>query len=144
MGKNTLTLSTKGFEEYIEKLDKLDADLKAIVTDALEQAAETIQDDTLDAVQKANLPAQGEYSLGDTEDSIIRNAKVQWSGSIAEIPVGFDYTKPGAGGLLISGTPKMEPASQLNKIYRGKRYMSQIHKDIADVFQDEIDRRMGG
>lgn len=144
MAKNTIQLSTKGFEEYIEKLDGLNADLQSIITDALEQAAETVQDDTLDALDKENLPAKGEYSQGDTEDSVIRNPKVKWSGTVAEIPVGFDFTKPGAGGLLISGTPRMQPATELNRIYRGKKYMRQIHNDMVDVFQDEIDRRMGG
>lgn len=142
--KNTLKLSTKGFEEYIAKLDGLQADLKTIITDALEQAAETVECDTVDAVEKSQLPAHGDYSRGNTEKSIIRDSKVQWSGTTAEIPVGFDYTKPGAGGLLISGTPKMNPATQLNRMYRGKKYMRQIHDDMVGIFQDEIDKRMGG
>lgn len=143
MAKNEIKLTTTAFQEYIEKLDKLGADLKSILTDALEQAAETVQYDTEDAVQKSGLPAKGKYSKGDTEKSIIKDAKVKWSGEIAEIDVGFDYNKPGAGGLLISGTPKMKPATQLNRMYTGKKYMKQIQQDMADIFQDEIDRRMG-
>lgn len=144
MGRNILKLETKGFNEYAEKLDRLGADLKAIFTDALEQAAEIITDDTMEAMADQYMPAQGKYSQGDTKKSILKNPKVTWSGSIGEIGVGFDFDKPGAGGYLITGTPKMRPNKELNRIYKSKRYMNDIKKDMIDVFDDEIQRRMGG
>ena len=144
MGRNTLKLETKGFEKYLEQLSKLDADLKSIVTDVLEQAGETIAEDTRAGVQKSNLPAKGKYSKGDTESSIVEHPKTEWHGMTAEIGVGFDYNKGGAGGFLITGTPKMSPDVALNKMYKGKRYMKQIQEQMTDVFEDEIQRRMGG
>ena len=69
MGRTVLKLETKGFAQYGEKLDRLGADLKAIFTDALEQAGETIGEDTLDAITEGNLPAGGKYSTGDTGES---------------------------------------------------------------------------
>lgn len=144
MGKNILKLNTKGFEEFAEKLDRLGTDLKPIFTDALEQAAETITEDTIDAMSPGNLPQGGKYSTGKTKDSIIKNPKVTWSGTIGEIPVGFDFEKPGAGGYLITGTPRMKPNNELNRIYKQKRYMTNIRKDMVDIFEDEIQRRMGG
>lgn len=144
MGKNLLKLDVSGFEEYIQKLEKLEADLKPIVSDALNQAGETITDDTFDAVSDSNLPRGGEYSTGKTKESIIKNPRVKWSGTTAEIGVGFDFGKPGAGGYLITGTPRMAPDKALNKIYKSKKYMKDIQKDMIDIFQDEISRRMGG
>lgn len=144
MGKNLLKLDVSGFEEYIQKLEKLEADVKPIVEDALNQAGETITDDTFDAVSDSNLPRGGEYSTGETERSIIKNPRVKWAGTTAEIGVGFDFNKPGAGGYLITGTPRMAPDKALNKIYKSKKYMKDIQKDMIDIFQDEISRRMGG
>ena len=144
MGKNLLKLDVSGFEEYIQKLEKLEADIKPIVSDALNQAGETITDDTFDAVSDSNLPRGGEYSTGKTRESIIKNPRVKWSGTTAEIGVGFDFNKPGAGGYLITGTPRMAPDKALNKIYKSKKYMKDIQKDMIDIFQDEISRRMGG
>lgn len=144
MGKNLLKLDVSGFEEYIQKLEKLEADLKSIVSDALNQAGETITDDTFDAVSDSNLPRGGEYSTGKTKESIIKNPRIKWSGTTAEIGVGFDFNKPGAGGYLITGTPRMAPDKALNKIYKSKKYMKDIQKDMIDIFQDEISRRMGG
>lgn len=145
--RNVLKLDTKSFDEYAEKLDRLGADLKPIFARALEQAAETVEKDTIDAVQDPNLPAGGKYhgKNRDTEKSIMRNSKVKWSGFYGEIRLGFDFGKPGAGGYLISGrgTPrKMRPVKQLKDIYKGKKYMSDIKQSIVKVFEDEIHKRM--
>ena len=142
--KSMISIDFSNCSDYAERLDQLGASLKDIFTDAMEQAAETVEFDTIDAMASANLPAGGKYSRGDTEASIIRGAKVVWHGSIGEIGLGFDKTKPGAGGFLITGTPKMRPDNALVRIYGRKAYETQIKKDIVEVLQDEIDRRMGG
>lgn len=142
--KSMISIDFSNFNDYAEKLDNLGADLKKIFTDAMEQSAETVQFDTIDAMAKGNLPAGGKYSQGDTEASIIRDAKVVWHGSLGEIGLGFDKTRPGAGGFLITGTPKMQPNRALEDIYGRKKYENQLKKDIEEVLQDEIDRRMGG
>lgn len=144
MGRTTLKLDTSAFDDFAEKLDRLDADLKPIFDDALTQAAETITDDTLEAVKDQYLPAHGNYSTGDTKRSIMRNPHVKWSGMMGEVAVGFDYSKSGAGGFLITGTPRMQPDKELNRIYKGKRYMTEIKKDMIEIFQDAIDDHMGG
>lgn len=144
MARATLKFDTSPFEDLIEKLDKAGGNVKEAVTDALEQAAETIEDDTREAVKESNLPAKGKYSKGKTEKSIIERSRVEWVGSTASVSVGFDYGKQGAGGLLITGTPKMKPDRQLNKIYKQKKYMKQINEDIADVLTDYVDNALGG
>ena len=144
MGRNTLSLNTKNIEDLITKLDGIGADVQKVVTDALEQAAETITDDTLEVISDQYLPAHGKYhgKDGDTENSVVRNSKVTWVGGMASIPVGFDYNKPGAGGYLISGRPDMSPDVKLNQMYTGKKYMRQIEKDMVEVINDEIVRKM--
>ena len=142
--RTTLNLDMKNIEQLILKLDELEGDVKSAVEDALIQAAETITEDTIDAVHKSNLPAGGKYSDGDTEDSIVKNPKVIWEGTKASVAIGFDYDKPGAGGYLITGTPRMKPDYELQKIYTGKRYMTNIRNDMEAVMQDYINEKMGG
>lgn len=144
MARTTLNFSSGIFDELIEKLDGLGGDIKNVVEDALNQAGETIEWDTLDAVNKSNMPAGGIYSTGDTEKSIVRNPQTKWSGQIAEISVGFDYEKPGAGGYLITGTPRMKPNRALNTMYKGKKYIKQIENDMKDVINDAIIEKMEG
>jgi hypothetical protein len=142
--KSMISVDFSAFSDYAERLDKLGGDLKTIFADAMEQAAETVEYDTVDAVASSNMPAGGKYSQGDTEASIIHDAKVEWSGSVAEIGLGFDKTKSGAGGFLITGTPKMRPNYALEKIYGTKKYENQLKRDIEDVLKDEIEQRLGG
>lgn len=144
MAKNVLKLQTKGFEELITKLEGLNGNVKKAVTDALEQVGETIGEDTEDAIEKSNLPADGKYSKGNTKNSIVKNPTVNWTGTSAEIGIGFDFGKPGAGGFLITGTPRMKPDYELQKIYKRRKYMSQIQSDMAEIVNDYIVEKMEG
>ena len=141
--RNTLKLELGGFNELVTKLEGLQGDVQKVVTEALMQAAETIQEDTKNAMEKQYLPAQGKYSAGETVRSIV-TPKVEWSGTVAEVGVGFDYSMPGAGGFLITGTPKMQPTRELNRIYKQKKYMRQIQSDMEAVVADEINKKMEG
>jgi hypothetical protein len=144
MGRNTLKLDTEGFDRLISHLKELEGDVQTAVTDALEQSGETITEDTHDALAKPNLPAGGEYSQGYTEQSVV-DPQVRWiGGTLAEMGVGFDYSKKGAGGFLISGTPRMRPDTELQRIYRRKKYMRDIQNDMADVVQDYIVQALRG
>lgn len=126
------------FEAYAETIDRLGGSLQAIFTDALEQAAETVRDDTIDAIAPANLPARGKYSTGDTAASVVQDVSVTWSGPIGEVPVGFDFSKPGAGGFLITGTPRMAPDYALEDMFVRKKYMRQIQEDMMQIFVDAV------
>lgn len=142
MGKNKAKVKLEGFKEMITVLDSLGGNLVGIAEDALSQAGETIGWDTLDAAQDPNMPAEGKYSTGRTEQAVLTTPRVEVSGNLVEVGAGFDYTKDGAGGILITGTPKMKPNYELQKIFKGRRYMNNISKDIEAVVQDEIERRL--
>lgn len=133
-GAGRFSLNLNGLAEYAEKLEKAGVDIQPVMEGALNEAAKTITADTIAALAPANLPAGGKYSQGRTMESVLTDGQVTWMGSIAEVPVGFDFSKPGAGGLLITGTPKMRPDDALNKIYRQKRYMANIQKMMAERF----------
>ena len=144
MARNTLKLNLSGFEELITKLEGLNGDVKKTVTKALDKSAKTIERDTQEALKPANLPQGGKYSKGDTERAVVTNATTTWSGTEASISVGFDYGKKGAGGFLITGTPRMKPDVPLKKMYKGATYRKKIQAEIGEVVQDEIIKIMGG
>lgn len=144
MARNTLKLDTKGLEPLIKKLDSIGGDVKGVVNTALTKAAQTIAESTESAISTANLPEQGKYSTGATKQSIIRDVQVKWDGDTAWVPVGFDFSKPGAGGYLIKGTPRMKPDYELNKIYKQKRYMNLIQKGMEEIILNSIVEKMEG
>lgn len=141
--KNYIAVDFSAFAEYAEKLDRLGVDLKDVIGDAMEEAAKQVQEDTADAVESANLPAGGQYSDGETRASIVRDVTPKWSGSVGEVHLGFDKSKPGAGGFLITGTPKMAPDAALAEMYSGKKYQRQINKKIEEHLQKALDE-LGG
>lgn len=145
MAKNQMTLDTSGLEAALSRLLATVGPERArqVVEENLEKVGERISNDTIEAVQAANLPAGGRYSSGDTEDAVIKKPRVTWDGGVAEIPVGFDFNKPGAGGWLITGTPKMRPDAALRKIYKGKRYMEDRKAELAEAVWDEILKEEG-
>ena len=139
-----LAIDFSNFADYAEKLDMLGADLQQVIGDAMEQAAETVQEDVIDAMNKGNLPAGGKYSQGETAASIEHFPKVVWHGSLGEIGIGFDKTKPGAGGFLITGTARVRPNYKVEDIFGRKKYLKKIVDQIEEELQDAIDERMGG
>ncbi len=141
-GKNRIKLKIGGFDTLIEKLDELGADVKSILTEVYEDAGEEIGVMTKEAMAKSDLPAKGIYSTGETIKSVLINPKAEWSGSVIEIGVGFDKLKPGVGGLLITGTPRMRPDYELEKIFARKQYMSEKNKQIGDDLSEMIARIM--
>ena len=142
MARNTLKLDTSGFTELLQKLEGLGGDVKRAVNHALSQSSKTIADDTEDAMAPSNLPAKGKYSKGTTKEAIIHDNRVRWEGMVGWVPVGFDFSKPGAGGYLITGTPRMQPDRALNRMYKQKRYMRKIQEDMGDVIMDYVIDKM--
>lgn len=147
--KNSMWLDTSGFADLLEDLDRMGADVKDITERALVKTAEKIQEDVTEAMQDRYLPAKGRYATGRTKSTILKNQQVTWDGYTARIPVGFDETKPGASLFLINGlwhmdgTSKMKPNWKLNQMFRKGRYMSARKKEMAQFFQQELDRRTG-
>lgn len=144
MAKNIMKLEiTDGMKRMIVELQRMGAEVQPIVEKVMTQTAQRIQTDTVKALAPANLPAGGKYSQGDTKKSVVQDLQVRWEGLSAWIPIGFDFSVPGAGGYLITGTPKMAPDKELNRMYNQKRYMQQIQEDMENVLLDYL-TKMGG
>ena len=142
MAKKMLSVDFSNFSNYAEKLEKLGADLQDIFGKVMQEAAEEVQNETRAALADGNLPAHGKYSQGDTMNSVIDDTSVTWHGYVGEVSLGFDKTKKGSGGFLITGTPKMKPDYKLQEIYQTKKYESKIKKEIEETLQDEINSRL--
>lgn len=144
MAKNKMQFDFSKLSDILEKLDKAGANLEKVVKEVLEDTAETITNDTIDALAPANLPAGGKHSTGQTLDSVIRDPKVETSGNLMTVGVGFDKSKKGAGGWLISGTPKMAPDKKLAEIYTAKKYENKMMKELQSKLEEKLDEIVGG
>ena len=140
--KQFISLEYGAFDNYIERLRSVEADVEKVVADAMEKAAEKVQEDTIKALEKSHLPAKGKYSQGDTENSVVRDLKPTVTRQYVEVKLGFDKTRPGAGGFLITGTPKMQPDRALAQIYGSRKYQTDITNQIKEDLDKAIKERM--
>lgn len=138
-----LSIDFSCFEAYAEELEKLGADISEIFSEVMEEAGKEVQEKTKEASANAYLPAGGKYRSSNSETlaAIDPSPKPIVSGSVIEIGLGFDKSKPGAGGFLITGTPRMAPDYKLEDLYVRKRYKNKLVKEIGESLQDEIDKR---
>ena len=131
-------LQFDGWDSLFEKLDKLEGDVETIAENALEAAQAYIAPNLQKDMAKHR-------RTGQTEASIICGEKTRWSGTTAEIDVGFRIRKGGlASVFLMYGTPRMKKDQKLyNDIYGAK-----TRKDIAsrqkEILNNAIQKRMGG
>lgn len=156
--KKKFNLDFSALEDLITNLDESEHDIKKIVSETLEETGRKVGADTVAALAKPNLPAGGKYSTGETEKTVVLNLKTEWSGTTATIGIGFDFSKEGAGGFLISGyyrsggingTARMKPDIELQKIYGGwatahNRYKKELQQLMAEKAKAAIDKNTGG
>lgn len=139
MSKNQMRLDTSQMDGLLQKLTALDETVaREAIESILQDAAKQVQADTAAAIAAPNLPARGKYSDGQTAGSVHAETAVMWEGMSAWVPVGFDFAKPGAGGFLISGTPRMQPVHRLHEMYRGKKYINGIYQKMYDALLEHI------
>lgn len=138
MSKNKIGLQFDGFEEYAEQFEKLGGDLKEITQKALQSTHDYITPNLHKSMDKHN-------RTGDTERSIVDDAKVQWEGLTASIDIGFDLGNKGLPSIfLMYGTPRMKKDQTLyNDIY-GTKTKKAIKELQEKIFSDAIKNRMGG
>ena len=135
--KNRVRLQFNGFQEYAERIDKLNGDLKSIMTEALVESKKLVTPGIKKRMEKHR-------RTGVTESTINDINEVTWNGSIGEIKIGFDISNDGLPSIfLMYGTPRMKKDTALyNSIY-GSKIKKQISELQKEIFERELER-LGG
>ena len=144
MAKNKVGLQFEGFEETIARLKELEGDVKKVTEEALFKSKKVATDELLSITVKSNFPAKGKYSQGDVRKSINLDNKVEWEGTMASIPVGFNLERNGLVSIfLMYGTPRMPKVQGMYNAIYGSKAKRKIAKVQEEVFQKAIAERMG-
>ena len=146
MARKKYGFDNSALEKYGERLDELGG------TDALKRAtqagmaaakAETNKRIKA-AMQPGNLPAGGKYSTGATLAALNEQMAVSWSGNKAELPLGFDLDNGGLASIfLMTGTPRMQPATWLWDAFYGKDTARVVKKEMEKATVKVLER-LGG
>lgn len=135
-----LSLEFRGLDEYLKKLSKVENAAKLVAEKALRASFDIVQDKAEIAVQKANLPAGGKYSTGDTEKSLKKQAEISWSGTEASMSVGFNISKGGLPSIfMMYGTPTYMKNQALYDAFYGEQTEGQVAKEQAEIFREAME-----
>lgn len=136
-----LKLEFEGFDQVLSKLQKLEGDTRKVTEEALRRTHAIVTDNAEKAMAKSNLPAGGIYSEGFTLESLRKSANIEWHGSTASVPVGFNIKDGGLASIfLMYGTPRMEPARNLYNAFYGSKARNEVLTAQEEVFWNEIRR----
>lgn len=142
MAKNKIGLQFSGFEETIAQFIKLEGDVKKVTEDALIESQAIVAENARNAMSK-------HHRTGRTEESIVTDKKVEWSGLTASIGVGFDISNGGLAsiflmyGTKVYGTPRTPKDMAVYNAVYGKNTQKQVGEAQANIFYAAIAERMG-
>lgn len=140
---NMMKLEFAGFDEMLKKLTALEADTKSIAEEALRRTFDIVTREEEIGIQAPNLPAQGKFSTGRTEKSLLRTFSVKWQGTVGGTDVGFQIDKGGFPSIfLIRGTPKMQKDQKLYDAFYGDRIRGEFLNAQREVFTKALEEAM--
>lgn len=143
--KNRIGLQFKGWEQYMDKLDKLGGTqlMKTGVKKALVASKDYVNPLIEEKMRK--LPAKGKYSTGDTLASLDKTEDIDWHVLTGTIKIGFDFQQSGPKSIfLMYGTPRMKPVSGLKTAIYGAKTKKQIAEIQQRALDELIEEVMGG
>lgn len=138
---NKCYLEFDGFDEAIARLTKLEGNVKGTAEKALKESHKNITQKAEEAIQKPNLPQKGKYSKGDTLESLYKEPKVEWEGTLASVKTGFSISNGGLASIfMIYGTPRHMKSQKMYNAFWGKKTLDEVKKIQEDIFYEEIRR----
>jgi len=124
----------EGFNEVIERLNKLDGNVKVTTEKALKETHKII-------TKKAEEAIRTHYITGDTEKSLQKKENIDWYGFTGNVEVGFSISEGGLAHIfLMYGTPRMKKDQKLWKVFWSKETKAEIMEAQEEIFFDEIRR----
>lgn len=126
-----LKLDFSGLDKMIEDMHKMGANVKEVSEKALIKSRDYINSNLETAMQP-------HIRTGKTLGSL-KKAPVEWSGTLAKIPVGFDIANGGFASIfLMYGTPRMKKDTKLYKAIYGKETKAKVEEIMKGELQKAL------
>lgn len=127
-----------GFNDVIRQLEQLEVDVHETVTNALQEAGQYV-------TEQARAAIQPHRRTGKTEESLIENPPVEWTGTQAAVNVGFDINNGGLPSIfLMYGTPRMKKDIKLYNAVYGAETKKKIEQIERDALDNAVEKAMQG
>ena len=134
---NKISMEFDGFELLEDEFDAILADLGEMVSEGLKEAHGIITRKAEPAIRKHHL-------TGETEDSLIANPTVSWSGLSASTKVGFRIRDGGLPSIfLMYGTPRMNKDQELYDAFHGASTSESIERAQKNLIEKFMSFKKG-
>ena len=130
-------------DAIIRQLEQLEVDVRKTVTDALQEAGQFV-------TEQARAAIQPHERTGRTEESLIENPPVEWTGTQAAVNVGFDINNGGLPsiflmyGTKVHGTPRVKKDVSLYNAFYGSETQKKIEQIERDALNAAVEKAMQG
>ncbi len=139
-----LDLNFGGFDDVLKQINQMGEDAQKVTEDALREAFKIITRKAENAIQKPNLPAQGRYSHGASERSLVRDPKITWNDTTASVEVGFNIKRGGLPTIfMMYGTPRYMKVQAIYDAFYGDQTEQEIFRVVSDIYQKKLQEVLG-
>lgn len=141
--KRKLSIDFSNFAEYAARLEELGGSLEKTAEEALTKSKDLIDANLHDLMKR-------HHRSGHTEESLLDDAQVVWSGGEASIDIGFDIAHGGLPsiflmyGTTVNGTPRTPKDQALYDAVYGAATQRKIRKLQEQIFAEAIQKAMEG
>lgn len=136
-----LSLEFSGFDEILKKLNALNANTQKIAEEALIKTHEIVTSKAEAAIQKANLPAKGQFSSGRTEASLQTFPRIEWNGTEGAVHVGFNIKKGGLPSIfMMYGTPRYMKVQAVYDAFWSDQTQGEIALAQQEIFTNALEK----
>ena len=142
MAKMSITFD--GFNDLAAAIDRADGDLKEAVNEALTETSDVVKANLIPAAAIYDIKGLKGYATGKMYRSILKDTKINWQGTVAEVHTGFS-TNGGStlAGFMHSifvmyGTPRMAKDPNIYNAIKGIRTRKEIAKVQEEIMQKHL------
>ena len=139
-----MSITFDGFADLAEAIDRAGGDVKSAANEALTKTQELVQNNLEHAAAVYAHGGLKGYATGAMYDSIIKDASVNWIGTVAEVSAGFKISQKGGWHsiFVMYGTPRMAKDPSVYNAIKGTK----TKKDIAELQQEVMQNhlKLGG
>lgn len=133
-----------GFADLAADIDRSGGDLQKAVDEALEATQEVVKASLIPAAAVYDRKGLKGYATGKMYRSMIKDTKVQWTGSVAEVGVGFNLSENWHSIFVMYGTPRMAKDQKVYNAIKGTKTKKEIEKVQQEIMQKYLNLEGNG
>lgn len=130
-----MSITFDGFSDLAADIDRAGGDLHAAVDEALTATGNYIQQQVTAAAAPYATKGRKGYAKGDMYDAIKQDPPVTWSGSVAEVSVGFSLKEKGGWHsiFIMYGTPRIAKDQKIYNAIKGTKTKQEVEKIQQEI-----------